>query len=529
MSAKRHSPARSPAPAGPSTGSLQRVRDVAAQGVSGSGAALPHLGAIQRSFGSGHDLSAVRTHSDGVATAAAQRVGAAAYTYGDRIAFTGTPSLHMAAHEAAHAIQQRAGISVPGGVGRPGDAHERQADAIADRVVQGRSSADLLAARAASPASPAVQMAPQATHFGRMIDQRYVETTHGADITIAFEPNDEVNATKIGMLQSVKTVASNKTILTDPTEERRSVPSGPGQGYVVDRVSSRNDPIYGTNSLAPGQGLADSDAAGSTHEIGYHYTEGATPKTKNAWMHDKPQYGDFKNSGMTFETTALALEGAQQGTYYGSVKWGWERDNAGTLKKIDFTAVSQGTPTQNFLVPAKKWNSGATRGTLVTAKAPTQVYNFKNGKFVPVYTVAKDTEVTSSTARSGPDVVYLDVTFTNGSHAGKDSLIKEPDLTDKGDGGALTALPETTVYVVAQVGGVKLNDFAKGPWRDWDTLPTGTRVQPTGKTTTADQWGAPKPAPGQPPTVLKWIKVVDGPLTGKGGYVPESALVKEGV
>jgi hypothetical protein len=53
--------------------------------------------------------------------------------------------LHTAAHEAAHVIQQRHGVQLLGGVGEVGDRYERNADAVADRVVAGRSASDLLA------------------------------------------------------------------------------------------------------------------------------------------------------------------------------------------------------------------------------------------------------------------------------------------------------------------------------------------------------------------------------------------------
>jgi hypothetical protein len=41
-------------------------------------------------------------------------------------------------------VQQQSGVQLPGGVGTAGDRHEQHADAVAERVVQGRSSEDLL-------------------------------------------------------------------------------------------------------------------------------------------------------------------------------------------------------------------------------------------------------------------------------------------------------------------------------------------------------------------------------------------------
>jgi len=127
---------------GPTGPDIQRLADA---GVRGATASLPHLNRISQAFGPGHDMRGVRAQVGGVGAAATQAMGAQAYaTRGDRIAFAATPGLRVAAHEAAHLVQQKGGLSLPGGVGKVGDAHERHADAVADRVVRGQSASDLL-------------------------------------------------------------------------------------------------------------------------------------------------------------------------------------------------------------------------------------------------------------------------------------------------------------------------------------------------------------------------------------------------
>jgi LysM repeat protein len=64
------------------------------------------------------------------------------------VAFAGAPSLHTAAHEAAHVVQQRGGVQLLGGVGAAGDEHEQHANAVADAVVTGGSAEGLLDAYA---------------------------------------------------------------------------------------------------------------------------------------------------------------------------------------------------------------------------------------------------------------------------------------------------------------------------------------------------------------------------------------------
>lgn len=139
------------------------VHALAAHGTSGSGGALPFLDRIQTSFGS-HDVGHVQAHTDGAAADAARGMGARAFATGDHVAFAGTPDLHTAAHEAAHIVQQRAGVHLKGGVGEEGDVHERHADVVADRVVRGESAEELLSAYVAPGAvagSSAVQRSPE--------------------------------------------------------------------------------------------------------------------------------------------------------------------------------------------------------------------------------------------------------------------------------------------------------------------------------------------------------------------------------
>jgi hypothetical protein len=116
---------------------------VAAEGVTGTGGALPYLERIQAAFGH-HDVSGVRAHVGGAAAGASELLGAQAYAAGDRVAFATEPDLFLVAHEAAHIVQQRGGVQLAGGVGAAGDAHEQHANQVADAVVRGESAVPLL-------------------------------------------------------------------------------------------------------------------------------------------------------------------------------------------------------------------------------------------------------------------------------------------------------------------------------------------------------------------------------------------------
>ena len=72
------------------------VHQAAAQGIAGGGGAVPHLSAIQQSFG-GVDVSGVKAHTDAKAGEASRAMGASAYATGNDVAFDGAPDLHTAA------------------------------------------------------------------------------------------------------------------------------------------------------------------------------------------------------------------------------------------------------------------------------------------------------------------------------------------------------------------------------------------------------------------------------------------------
>ncbi len=130
----------------------QGVHSAAADGVAGAGQSLPFLGQIQASFGR-HDVSGIQAHKSRAASQACETIGAEAYATNGSVAFGKEPTLHTAAHEAAHVVQQRAGVALKGGVGESGDRYERHADDVADLVVQGKSAESLLDRMAGTGAS----------------------------------------------------------------------------------------------------------------------------------------------------------------------------------------------------------------------------------------------------------------------------------------------------------------------------------------------------------------------------------------
>jgi hypothetical protein len=167
-----------------SAASTAAIHDAAARGVSTTASALPFADQIQASFGPEHDVSKIQAH---VGSDAPQAMGAEAFASGNHVVFGRPPDLHTVAHEAAHVIQQANGVNLYGGVGEAGDAHEQHADAVADRVVTGRSAADLLGppTRGDTPQPNAVQMRPAAITPAKQSD--FVIPLAQDSFTVSFE------------------------------------------------------------------------------------------------------------------------------------------------------------------------------------------------------------------------------------------------------------------------------------------------------------------------------------------------------
>jgi hypothetical protein len=121
----------------------ENMHAAALRGVATASSSLPFANRIQRLFGQ-YDISGIQAHIGPAAAASADAMGAHAYATGDHVVLGGQTDLHTVAHEAAHVVQQRGGVQLPGGVGSAGDAYELHADAVADAVVAGRSAGPLL-------------------------------------------------------------------------------------------------------------------------------------------------------------------------------------------------------------------------------------------------------------------------------------------------------------------------------------------------------------------------------------------------
>ena len=123
------------------------VISTAKSAFSGGGSAMPHQQKVESSFGT--DMSSVQAYTGPAAAEACDSLGAQAFTMGNKIAFKeASPSVGLVAHEAAHVVQQSQGVSLSGGVGKPGDSYEKHADAVSSAVTSGKSAAGMLQKKA---------------------------------------------------------------------------------------------------------------------------------------------------------------------------------------------------------------------------------------------------------------------------------------------------------------------------------------------------------------------------------------------
>ncbi len=154
--ARPHAPAPARAPAAPAPQEQAEQADIAALSRAGAPAAVRNalrgpgqaldpatLPYMEPRFG--QDLSAVRLHTGGAARAGAAAVSARAFTSGEDIVLGAgehaphtAQGRHLIAHELTHVLQQRGGARPAGAMSAPGDAFEREADAVADKVASGR-------------------------------------------------------------------------------------------------------------------------------------------------------------------------------------------------------------------------------------------------------------------------------------------------------------------------------------------------------------------------------------------------------
>lgn len=302
----------------------------------------PHLGT---------DLGGVRVHTDANASAATQAIGARAFTHGSDIYVSDRESpsdLGLMAHETTHVVQQ--GAAAPAvqrkvQVGSEDHPAEREADAVAQRVVSGAAPAPI----ASATSGPAVQRNPdkdkpkdKPKDFKPAAGTKVIElkgkfgvwkVEHGLSavpdatkpggagkgkytLKILFTPNDKTGTSKIGFVQVYRqgmpdggwakkegdySLTKDEAARTDEVD-----------GWAIDRADPKGDktPFYGMFK------------SGSTLNQ-YTRTQVGTHGGDDAMLSDTPDV--WNPDQQQFVSTAMDMA---SGTEFGAVFWGYHYDGA---------------------------------------------------------------------------------------------------------------------------------------------------------------------------------------------------------
>jgi hypothetical protein len=212
----------------------------------------------------------------------------------------------------------------------------------------------------------------------------------GVDIELKFHPGEKVDAKLIGTLQTIVSFDKGKISLPSgdaATLNERTIPEGEaGAGTRVDQLSDDDytNPMYATGVAAEGDDLGDTATNDQWGKHGFHFKdEKGKLNEQDATLIDKPTRPDRgENANQTFESTALAIEGTQQGTYYGSVQWGWESDAKGNFKQLPLSLKSNDVPTDTFAKASERWNDSTSASGKDTIDVPIVKGKYVNSPLV---------------------------------------------------------------------------------------------------------------------------------------------------
>jgi Domain of unknown function (DUF4157) len=407
----------------------------------------------------GHDFSRVRVHADQQASEAARAVDAAAYTVGSQIGFAegryqpGTAAgRRLLAHELAHVAQQR-NASFPRThieVGEPSDAAERAADAAAQHALLHATTRTVNAIDGSATVRRTTRESWAGTFDNDLQKYEVKNENHGkgqgaysSPIQIRFTPKPVVHADKVALVQTAVSTWNDQAWFIGTEAERtakeaRSTPTGT---HIDQPNPSSTTPLVGMKNPPSGGDLAAS-VPGTNAKFGIPSSK--DPESRTAWMFDPAGLGPIPDEvavSQSLETAALAVSGPQQGVYYGSVSWGWDKAagaKAATLKP--FQSVSKDAPSAEFTLASELWNKSKTdqdgarialpitHGKYIARAGTLLMERADGGKQVGRLELNARVETTGQS-----DPKHLDwssVIVTEGSRTGKQGWVKTALLDD---------------------------------------------------------------------------------------------------
>jgi Domain of unknown function (DUF4157) len=536
---QRAAVARAITPVTPPKGSDETtVSDATARQIAstrGGGSPLPESTRIFMENRFGTDFSRVRIHTDDYAARLSRNLGAKAFTVGADI-YLGTRSFspespqgrRLLAHELTHTLQQRAAPSSHLG---------------AQMMIQ---KTDGDKAQTAFGEFEAVKY--------HAIKQNTDGKEVGMEMFLRFNPGAKVDAKQIAMTQAATgKIAGTTAAAADPNYGRRSATTGAGKGQFIDVLTGYPSPLYAADKQprpgADASNLTSYPTVASTPlthaqtvnqetqtgrsgvtrtgfgKHGFRYVDaGHLRGPEPAELYDTPMLGTASDSEQIFESTALAIEGTQAGTYYGSVSWGWRRDTAGKFSTVPFKAISQGTPSVNFLTAASIWNTATEDfnwGVSAVSSAILDPGNMSNTKA----TVTRGTALNWGGAQGTVGgTTYRAVIVKDGPSKGISGVINSADMAMMDVGRPTVALPVPEIYTTQVADALMVTNPAKAGTSLIGKLVQGTRVtimpDVVVKAVAISLGAAVDPA-------WAYVTVADGPDIGKTGWVKRSSLTRE--
>ncbi|GEM_PF-5525958 len=509
----------------------------------GQGSALQTDIRTKMESGFNANFSNVRIHTGPSAIQMSRDIGARAFTYGSDIYFNQSEynpgskrGQHLLAHELTHTIQQGAVSSSQSRAGSQSESLQRKPNGKAPKMIQ---------------------MVP--TAYGDFDTIKYNDITTissghevGVQMHLKFTPNSKVDSTSIGLTQ-IATGTHNGSLINSGIYGRRSATSGAGVGHFIDHLGGFPNPVYASEAN-PRAGASQQDLDGyDTKPItqmnaaqkalresrtgvtgvdmqgfgknGHRYTSGGqVVGPVDAELFDAPMLpGSGNSSEQVFETAAIALNGVQKGQYYGSVEWGWRRNATGTFTRLPLRVISEGVPSNNFMTAAVIWNNATENIGTATSQviANAQTLRISGGRATPVQGVTVNVPANTTLnilaqVSSGSTNYYIASATINSA---TQTVLVPVSQTRQIDVGRPTVdLPIVDVFTITSVAGGMLNQGITGATQTH--LRDGTRVRKVGLTYGPFQAGDPR-------INMVEVEVVQGPHTGKIGYLDPAILTQE--
>lgn len=343
------------------------------------------------------------------------------------------------------------------------------------------------------------------------------------NLDLDFLPNENAKATKVGLVQVVKARDDNQPAALEPNQKKKMTKNGSH----VDQLSENRNPLYAT-SAEPQENQDKLDAYETDN--GRHAIKNGEEWT-SAHMQDTPSVDGLVSCVRRFETAALALEGEEEGTYYGSVEWGFTKI-MGRASKIDFKLLSKGVPTKNFMEAATLWNDSKTRGTGIIKKNNTPVMHCittggEGGFFEKSgYTLKKGDEVqlhegnVHNAGFLGAQYVKVNIIKSDLHESEcKNVYIHTKNIEDGDNGSPVVPLPLVETFINKKKTTLKEEKNGSDNGLELDKQ---TRMKLLEDPNNSETLAAPEQEE-------KWVQVeiVDGPHTQQKGWVEKAALKQE--